>query len=44
MKLDDQFEWDILDENNSPERFADVYVNELGLSGEFKTAIVHSLR
>ncbi len=44
MKLDDQFEWDISDENNSPELFAEVYVNELGLSGEFKTAITHSIR
>ncbi|KZT43362.1 SNF5-domain-containing protein [Sistotremastrum suecicum HHB10207 ss-3] len=44
MKLDDQFEWDVGEENNSPERFAEVYANELGLSGEFTTAIAHSIR
>jgi SWI/SNF-related matrix-associated actin-dependent regulator of chromatin subfamily B protein 1 len=36
MKLDDQFEWDIDDVNASPEQFAEVYVKELGLGGEFK--------
>jgi SWI/SNF-related matrix-associated actin-dependent regulator of chromatin subfamily B protein 1 len=44
MKLDDQFEWDVADETNSPELFAEVYTNELGLSGEFKTAVAHSIR
>lgn len=44
MKLDDQFEWDVLDTSNSPEQFAEVYTAELGLSGEFKTAVVHSIR
>src|ERR1700761_1614541 len=44
MKLDDQFEWDVNDQTNSPELFAEVYANELGLSGEWKTAIVHSIR
>jgi SWI/SNF-related matrix-associated actin-dependent regulator of chromatin subfamily B member 1 len=44
MKLDDQFEWDVSDQTNSPELFAEVYTNELGLSGEFRTAVVHSIR
>jgi SWI/SNF-related matrix-associated actin-dependent regulator of chromatin subfamily B member 1 len=44
MKLDDQFEWDVSDQSNSPELFAEVYTSELGLSGEFKTAVVHSIR
>ncbi|KAJ6495780.1 hypothetical protein C8R47DRAFT_974018 [Mycena vitilis] len=44
MKLDDQFEWDLDNEQASPEEFAEVYAQELGLGGEFKTAIVHSIR
>jgi SWI/SNF-related matrix-associated actin-dependent regulator of chromatin subfamily B protein 1 len=36
MKLDDQFEWDLENVDASPEQFADVYVKELGLGGEFK--------
>lgn len=44
MKLDDQFEWDLDNTNASPEDFADVYTQELGLCGEFKTAIAHSIR
>ena len=36
MKLDDQFEWDLDNQDASPEQFADVYVKELGLGGEFK--------
>ncbi|KAI9494604.1 hypothetical protein BDB00DRAFT_761526 [Zychaea mexicana] len=42
--LIDQFEWDINCRHNSPERFAEVLVKELGLGGEFKTAIAHSIR
>lgn len=42
--MEDQFEWDISDNRNSPEEFAEVYCRDLGLSGEFKTAIVHSIR
>jgi SNF5 / SMARCB1 / INI1 len=36
MKLDDQFEWDLDNADACPERFAEVYAKELGLSGEFK--------
>lgn len=36
MNLIDQFEWDMSDSTNSPEMFAEVYVADLGLSGEFK--------
>ncbi|KAF9078558.1 hypothetical protein BDP27DRAFT_16591 [Rhodocollybia butyracea] len=44
MKLDDQFEWDIDNVKASPEHFAEVYTQDLGLSGEFRTAIAHSIR
>ncbi|KAI0251835.1 hypothetical protein BJV78DRAFT_1207106 [Lactifluus subvellereus] len=44
MKLDDQFEWDIENPGASPEQFAEVYARELGLGGEFRTAIAHSIR
>lgn len=44
MKLDDQFEWDLDNSNASPEDFAEVYAQDLGLGGEFKTAIAHSIR
>jgi SWI/SNF-related matrix-associated actin-dependent regulator of chromatin subfamily B protein 1 len=44
MKLDDQFEWDLDNASPSPEQFADTYVQDLGLGGEFKTAIAHSIR
>lgn len=36
MKLDDQFEWDLENQDASPEQFAEVYAMELGLGGEFK--------
>ncbi|KAF9435969.1 SWI/SNF chromatin-remodeling complex subunit [Entomortierella beljakovae] len=42
--LIDQFEWDILCPNNDPEHFAEVLASELGLGGEFRTAIAHSIR
>lgn len=44
MKLDDQFEWDLENVDASPEQFADVYAKELGLGGEFRTAIAHCIR
>ncbi|KAG6879582.1 hypothetical protein C0992_001027 [Termitomyces sp. T32_za158] len=44
MKLDDQFEWDLENEAVTPEEFAEIYVQDLGLNGEFKTAISHSIR
>ena len=36
MKLEDQFEWDLSNPNNSPELFAEGYCVDLGLSGEVK--------
>ncbi|CAO3655159.1 unnamed protein product [Mucor hiemalis] len=42
--LNDQFEWDITCKNNSPESFANTMATDLGLGGEFKTAIAHSIR
>ena len=42
--LEDQFEWDINNPENSPEDFARKMTTELCLSGEFATAIAHSIR
>jgi len=42
--LIDQFEWDINNPNNSPEDFALLLTRDLSLSGEFTTAIAHSIR
>lgn len=42
--LVDQFEWDINCAENCPEAFAETMCKELGLSGEFMTAIAHSIR
>lgn len=42
--LIDQFEWDINDPHNSPEEFALRLTDDLSLSGEFTTAIAHSIR
>ncbi|KAJ7628439.1 SNF5-domain-containing protein [Roridomyces roridus] len=44
IKLDDQFEWDLENVEASPEAFSVIYAKELGLGGEFKTAIAHSIR
>ncbi|KIK95677.1 hypothetical protein PAXRUDRAFT_140130 [Paxillus rubicundulus Ve08.2h10] len=44
MKLDDQFEWNLDNQEASPEQFADIYAKELGLGGEFRTAIAHCIR
>lgn len=44
MNLVDQFEWDISDEGSCAESFASIFAADLGLSGEFKTAIAHSIR
>ncbi|CAK5281843.1 unnamed protein product, partial [Mycena citricolor] len=44
MKLDDQFEWDLDNPDASPEEFARIYTQDLGLSGEFRTAIAHLIR
>lgn len=42
--LTDQFDWDINNSQNSPEQFARQMSRELSLSGEFTTAIAHSIR
>lgn len=42
--LIDQFEWDLTDENNSPEEFSKTLCRELGLAGEFYSAIAYSIR
>ncbi|KAF2739382.1 SNF5-domain-containing protein [Polyplosphaeria fusca] len=42
--LVDQFEWDVNDPLNSPEEFARQMACDLSLSGEFTTAIAHSIR
>ncbi|PWN50706.1 SNF5-domain-containing protein [Violaceomyces palustris] len=45
MNLVDQFEWDANDQNpTAAEEFAEVFTADLGLSGEFRTAIAHSIR
>lgn len=44
VQLTDRFDWEVSESNNSPEQFAEVYASDLGLSGEFKTAIAHSIR
>lgn len=45
IRLEDQFEWELNNPDGSaPERFAEVYCMELGLNGDFKTAIAHCIR
>ncbi|GAA5994848.1 uncharacterized protein JCM10292_004388 [Rhodotorula paludigena] len=44
IQLVDKFEWDISDPYNSPEAFAETFAADLGLTGEFRTAIAHSIR
>jgi len=44
ISLVDQFEWDLSEKNNSPEQFALKLCSELGLGGEFVTAIAYSIR
>jgi len=42
--LIDQFEWDLTDEKNSPEEFSKTLCRELGLAGEFYSAVAYSIR
>lgn len=42
--LIDQFEWDLNNPANSPEGFAHQMARDMCLSGEFTTAIAHSIR
>ncbi|XP_013068275.2 SWI/SNF-related matrix-associated actin-dependent regulator of chromatin subfamily B member 1-A-like [Biomphalaria glabrata] len=44
ISLVDQFEWDMSESLNSPEEFATKLCAELGLGGEFVTAIAYSIR
>jgi len=44
ISLVDQFEWDLADERNSPEEFSRKLCADLGLGGEFATAILYSIR
>ncbi|GAA5823629.1 hypothetical protein JCM3770_000703 [Rhodotorula araucariae] len=44
IQLVDKFEWDLSDPYNSPEAFAETFAADLGLTGEFRTAIAHSIR
>ncbi|XP_076044321.1 SWI/SNF related, matrix associated, actin dependent regulator of chromatin, subfamily b, member 1 isoform X2 [Oratosquilla oratoria] len=44
ISLNDQFEWDMSDPENSPEEYAMKLCSELGLGGEFVTAIAYSIR
>lgn len=44
ISLVDQFEWDMGEKDNSPEQFALTLCKELGLGGEFVTAIAYSIR
>ncbi|PBP22952.1 snf5/smarcb1/ini1 [Diplocarpon rosae] len=42
--LEDKFEWEMNNPLNSPEEFAKCIARDLALSGEFTTAIAHSIR
>ncbi|XP_070572001.1 SWI/SNF-related matrix-associated actin-dependent regulator of chromatin subfamily B member 1-like isoform X1 [Ptychodera flava] len=44
ISLVDQFEWDMSEKDNSPEDFALKLCSELGLGGEFVTAMAYSIR
>jgi len=44
VSLVDQFEWDLAEPLNSPEQFAMSLCTDLGLGGEFVTAIAYSIR
>ncbi|CAG09644.1 unnamed protein product, partial [Tetraodon nigroviridis] len=44
ISLVDQFEWDMSEKENSPEKFALKLCSELGLGGEFVTTIAYSIR
>ncbi|CAI8502156.1 unnamed protein product [Pichia kudriavzevii] len=43
-QLVDRFDWDLMNEENDPEDFAETLCAEFSLPGEFKTAIAHSIR
>eukprot|EP01126_Amoeba_proteus_P032257 TRINITY_DN31498_c0_g1_i2.p1 TRINITY_DN31498_c0_g1~~TRINITY_DN31498_c0_g1_i2.p1 ORF type:complete len:210 (-),score=28.85 TRINITY_DN31498_c0_g1_i2:262-891(-) len=43
-RLYDQFEWDVSNPENSPETFARILANDLGLSRDLEVAVAHSIR
>ncbi|WFD24701.1 SWI/SNF chromatin-remodeling complex subunit [Malassezia equina] len=44
VHLLDQFEWDLQADDQSAEHFAAAFASDLGLAGEFTTAIAHAIR
>lgn len=44
ISLVDQFEWDLSEADSTPEEFTKKLCAELGLGGEFVTAIAYSIR
>lgn len=44
VHLLDQFEWDLAADDQAPEHFAAAFTSDLGLVGEFTTAIAHAIR
>lgn len=44
ISLVDQIEWDLSEKQNSPEQFALSLCSDLGLGGEFVTAIAYHIR
>lgn len=44
MNLVDTLEWDVLNDGASAEAFAKRFAVDLGLAGEFETAVAHSIR
>lgn len=44
LNLTDTIEWDLSDPHNNPENFAETLCVDLGLPGEFITAVAHSIR
>ena len=44
VSLQDQFEWDMTEPLNDPELFARSLCTDVGLGGEFFTAIAYSIR
>lgn len=43
-QLVDRFDWDLMNQENSPEEFADTLCDEFALPNEFRTAIAHCIR
>lgn len=44
VHLLDQFEWDLAADDQAAERFAAAFTSDLGLAGEFTTAVAHAIR